>query len=295
MHSVDRAALGRHAALVALLAAASGAGAVQTIEPRAFGYTVGDALERRIRVDPVEEGVLDAASLPRPGRTGRWFALRAVALESGGARLTYQIVNTPVAPAQENLPALRVQVIGPAGGAHAADIGPFTVAMFPVALLGPYDSIQESDLRPDAQPAAIDTVARRKRVLGYAAGLLITMGLWWAPRLAHRLPWRRAGPFARAWKTLRRRRASTGDDGAARRAALRRLHEALDEAAGLTLALDNLDRLFAARPALLPARDAIVQLLQSSRAAFFGQAPPPPVPELAQLARRLADLEARRA
>jgi mxaA protein len=95
-----------------------------------------------------------------------------------------------------------------------------------------------------------------------------------------------------------RRAARRGDDPARRRQALRSLHQALDEAAGATVALDNLDRLFEAAPQLAQARGRIESMLAASRAAFFGPGPAPAAGsmtagELLALARQLAELETR--
>jgi len=266
---------------------------LDTIEPRPFGYTVGDVLERRLVVDPIRDGKLDPASLPRPGRYGRWFQLRAVTPLPDGVRLDYQIVNEPPQPDQENLPSLNVRVIGPDGRARDAAIGPFTVAMAPVAHFGPNDIIQADNIRPDLNPGPIDTSRPRQRAFLYAAVLIALAAVQLAPALARRFGWRRAGPFARASWALRRRRLRA-DDVATRSEALRRLHQALDEAAGATLALDNVERLVLAHPWLAPARPNVEALLAESRAAFFGGAPPPTRARLSALAEQLADLERRR-
>jgi mxaA protein len=282
-------------AAIALTALASSARALllETVEPRPFGYTVGDVLERTLRVDRTRDGTLDPASLPKPGRIGRWFQLRAVIPLPDGVRLDYQIVNTPPQPDRENLPSLRVRVIGPDGRARDADIGPFTVAMTPVAHFDSNDAIDADDVRPDLNPRPIDTARRRARVFLYAGALTALVAMQLAPALTRRLGWRRAGPFARALRALRRlpRRE---EDVAARNDALRRLHEALDEAAGRTLALDNVEVLFLAHPWMAPARASVEALLAQSRASFFAEAPPPPRADLISVAAQLADLEWRR-
>lgn len=281
------------AAALAPLAGAAWALSVETAEPRSFGYTVGDVLERRLLVDRARDGTVDPASLPRPGRYGRWFQLREAAFVPDGVRLAYQIVNVPLQPQQENLPSLRVRVIAPDGHTQEADVGPFTVAMTPVAHFGPDDVIQADNVRPDLDPRPIDTASRRERVLAYAAALIALAAVQLAPALAPRFGWRPAGPFGRARRALHRS-FLRGDDVAARRRALRCLHQALDEAAGRTLALDNVELLFGTYPWLAPARASVQSLLADSRAAFFGEAPPPPRDRLLAVAGQLADLERRR-
>jgi mxaA protein len=279
-------------AMLAALASAAGALPLETIEPRPFGYTVGDVLERRVIVDPGRDGTVDLASLPKPGRYGRWFQLRAVTFLPDGVRLAYQIVNAPPQPDRENLPSFRVRVIGGDGRARDADIGPYTVALAPVVRLGPNEIVQSRNMRPDLEPKPIDTSRRRTRVFLYAAALIALLAVQLVPALARRLGWRRPGPFERAQRALRRR--SRRDDVEARIDALRRLHKALDEAAGGTLALDNVDRLLFAHPWLAPARASVEALLAESRAAFFGDSPPPTRARLDTLAAQLADLERRR-
>jgi mxaA protein len=278
---------------LAALAASTRALSLETVEPRPFGYSVGDLLERTLRVDRTRDGTLDPASLPKPGRVGRWFQLRAVTPLPDGVRLDYQIVNTPPQPDRENLPSLRVRVIGLDGRARDVDIGPFTVAMAPVAQFGSDEAIDADDVRPDLDPRPIDTARRRARVFLYVGALTVLVAMQLAPALARRLGWRRAGPFARALRALRRlpRRE---EDVAARNHALRRLHQALDEAAGRTLAMDNVEALFLAHPVLAPARASVEALLAQSRASFFAEAPPPPRAHLISVAAQLADLERHR-
>ena len=279
-------------AVLVALSSATRALVLDTVEPRPFGYTVGDVLERTVLVDPLREGTLDPASLPKPGRYGRWFQLREVTLLPGGVRFTYQVVSIPPQPDQENQPSLSMRVIGPDGRARDGEIGPFTVAMAPVAHVGPNEVIQASELRPDMDPKPIDTSRRWTRVILYATVLTVLAAVQLCLALARRFGSRRAGPFARALRSLRRA-PLRGDDVAARSEALRRLHQALDEAAGRTLALDNVALLFRAQPWLAPARAGVEALMEQSRAAFFGEAPPPGRARLLSVAAQLADLERR--
>jgi mxaA protein len=279
-------------ALLAALSVVVSALQLDTIEPRPFGYTVGDVLQRRLLVDRTRDGTVDPTSLPKPGRTGRWFQLRQVKPMPDGVRLDYQIINVPPQPEVENLPSLSVRVIGPDGRARDDQIGPFTVAMAPVVQVGLNEVIQADNMRPDLNPKPIDISARRQRVLWYAGALTVLAAALLAPALARRLGWRKAGPFVRARRALRWRRG-LGDEVAARSDALRRLHQAFDEATGGTLALDNVERLLLARPWLAPARANVEAFLVESRAAFFGDAQPPARARLNALADQLADLERR--
>ncbi|WP_395695057.1 hypothetical protein, partial [Piscinibacter sp.] len=69
------------ALLMSLAAAAVAADAVLRVEasePRAFGYQVGDHLQRRVVVQVPAGWTLDEASLPKPGGRGLALELRAV-------------------------------------------------------------------------------------------------------------------------------------------------------------------------------------------------------------------------
>src|SRR5450631_2437438 len=70
-----------------------------TIEPRAFGYQLGDVVSRQVSVDVPDGLVLDETSVPRPGARGKALELRSIErserAERGGRRieltLRYQV------------------------------------------------------------------------------------------------------------------------------------------------------------------------------------------------------------
>jgi hypothetical protein len=66
-----------------------------TIEPRAFGYQVGDVLQRHIVVQVPDGLALDETSLPRPGARGHALELRALQRQGAAGReelwLHYQV------------------------------------------------------------------------------------------------------------------------------------------------------------------------------------------------------------
>ena len=93
------ALLGTLAGVSPIADAAVDALAVTT--PRPFGYVIGDTFEHRTSL-VLERGFdLDPASIPEPGRAGRWLNLNRTALESDAENgstahtvvLHYQIVN----------------------------------------------------------------------------------------------------------------------------------------------------------------------------------------------------------
>jgi mxaA protein len=78
---------------------------------------------------------------------------------------------------------------------------------------------------------------------------------------------RRRRPFARAWAELRTLPADA--DRARWRDACRRLHRALDRAAGEVLFERGVQRFVSVRPAFAPLRDDLHRFLQMSRREFF--------------------------
>jgi mxaA protein len=92
--------------LPTLAGAASQAVSVRTVEPRGFGYFVGDIFRREVELVVPEAYRLDKASAPAPGRLNYWLDLRAVDLSetnASGARryrlsLDYQTFYVPLSP-----------------------------------------------------------------------------------------------------------------------------------------------------------------------------------------------------
>ena len=96
-------------AVAALLIGALGGGAAaapdtlgaRSDEPRAFGYTVGDVVSRRITLQVPDGLRLDPDSLPRPGARGRALELQRVVLHQSLAgvpealQLDYQVFLAP--------------------------------------------------------------------------------------------------------------------------------------------------------------------------------------------------------
>jgi mxaA protein len=287
------AALG---ALAALTAAPAQAQAVQTREPRAYGYVVGDLVERRAEITLPAGARIAEASLPRRGRIDTWLELRDVVLrpQRGGAelQLVYQVVNAPRQIATIELPALTLALDNPAQRAVDIDAWPITVsAMTPSFVLARagLDELQP-DIAPQREPL-LPRLLRLGLLLMLCAGVAYLLALRRFPQLAW---WRRKAPFRSAWLDLRR--LARRRDDAAYPAALQRLHAAFDAAAGQALFADRLEPLFAAQPQLRPLSTEVASFYAQSRRTFFA-AGAPAAPDgqamtaLLALARRLAQHE----
>lgn len=277
--------------------------AVHTVEPRPFGYFLGDLIERTIEIETGPDDEIVTASLPRTGPSNYWLELRSLAQSSerrGEGRLhtiklTYQAFYAPIDPRKQTIPATEIAVRGP-NGSETATIPPFTFVMSPLREIFPEKGGEtaETFLRPDMAIPLRRAGGLRTAVL-VAAGLaalflvLLARDLAWWP--FHRRP---ARPFSRAAREIGRALAKGGADGY--RAALLALHRAFDTAAGQRLLAADVDRFLTAHPEYGDARTAVERFFSASRAAFFGDAQREaetglPAAELKELAATLARQE----
>ena len=286
-------------ALVAVLEAAHGQGVrVEAGEPRAFGYQVGDTVERRVTVHAGAGWVLDGDSLPKAGARGGALELRRVAAavhaEGDGVRhelnLQYQVFVSPPSVRTFEIPTFRLRFDGPQRSEEVrVEAWPITVAPLLPADVSPRRGLGE--LRPDHAPPLIDDRAPRSRLMAYALAalaLLVTLAV-----IQLGPPWRAARnrPFGRAWRQLRH--APPGTDGASWRAACKTVHDALNRSAGEVVFESGLARFVAARPAFALLRDDLARFLRISRDEFFAEVAPEPgdAAWLLALCRRCHDAE----
>lgn len=271
----------KRASAAGLLLAATAAFAqptpsVSTTEPRAYGWQLGDVLQREVLIDADAAFTLETDSLPRPGRVGSAFELRRVAHErmraaGGGSthrlRLEYQVFLSPPAVKTLELPplVLRFATQGRSRDVRV-DAWPVTVAPLVPVEVSPRRGLGE--LQPDEPPPRVDTAAVRVRLMvcAAAAALLALVLL----HLHVGLPWlaRRHRPFEDAWRALRKLPAR--DAAARRRAAFELLHAALNRSAGQALFEGGVDGFVAAHPAFAPLRDELREFFRRSRSEFFG-------------------------
>ena len=244
-------------------------------DPRAFGYTVGDVVSRRIALRVPEGHKLDADSLPRAGARGRALELQRVVLHKSlsGApealQLDYQIFLAPRDVRVLEMPPIELRFDGqPRPQTLRIDAWPVTVA--PLAPTEPSSREGLGEMRPDREPPRVDTFAARVRLAVEAGAIVLLIGYLASVYLV--LPWsaQRRRPFGRAWKAL----STLPDrpDAAQRRAAFERVHAALNETAGEVLFEPGLDRFVAMRPRFAPLRDDLFRFFADSRGEFFAGA-----------------------
>lgn len=275
----------------------------RTIEPRAYGYQVGDALQREVLVEVPDGWLLDTASLPRPGGRSQAIELRRVQLHStampGGQRqqlrLDYQVFLAPKAVRTLEIAPMHLRYTGldAAGALRERDLRidawPVTVAPLLPLEVSPRQGLGE--LQPDAAPPLIDVAPLQRRLQWWAVLALLASAWLLAVRWALPAWQRRHQPFGRAWAQLRS--LPDAPDPQAWRDACRQLHRALDASAGAVLFEPGLAGWLAGAPAFAPLQAELAAFLQRSRQAFF--APEATLPRdgawLRGLARRCCEAE----
>jgi mxaA protein len=259
-----------------------------TEEPRAFGYQVGDVVQRRITVEVPDGLVLDESSLPRPGARGTALELRALrrVTVAKGMRieLDYQVFLSPAEARTLEMPTLTLRYEGtPRAQELRIESWPVTVAPLAPVEVSPRSGLGE--LQPDAVPALIDTAARRWRLLAFAAVLaalsaylaFVYLGLpWWGAQQR---------PFALAWRQLKQ--------APPWREACQRVHAAFNQSAGEVLFESGVERFTARQRAFAPLKEDIVRFLRLSQREFFqgGAQAPEDAAWLAALCKRCRDAE----
>ena len=267
-------------------------------EPRAFGYSVGDLVERTVTVLASPGLRLDESSLPRVGRRGGALGLRTMTWhadrEAGATRyqlrLEYQVFRSPPEVRTYEIPPLTLRF---AGGSRPHDVRvdawPVTVSPLAPAEVSPREGL--GALRPDAPAPLISTAGARARLVLY--GLAATLLAGYLGYVYLGLPWwtARRRPFARAWASVRGLPPSGSNQQC--REAFQRVHDALNTTAGRIVFEQGVDRFVATHPRFAPLRSDLALFFQHSRRAFFSGADATPFDSrwLVEFCRRCRDIE----
>lgn len=271
-----------------------------TITPvpvRAFGYSIGDRVERRVDLWLAPPWLLTQGGLPTPGRQSPWFDLVEITSTSEAAkngthvelRFVYQLLNSPVQPTVLLLPRVGLKF---EGGPQPVErdvpsVDVFASPLLPPAAAGSMLDAMRDDRKPELIP--VEHFRQRLTVYGFVAAAILAWMLG-VQQLATR---RRAGPFVRACRELRNL-ARGPSDVARAETAMRVVHRALDETAGHTVFVDNVDTLFESAHRA-PLRARTLAFLDRSRQRFFaGAGEAVPLQELRDFAQAWRTLERRR-
>lgn len=271
---------------------------IEASEPRAYGYQVGDLVQRDVRLFVPSGWRLDDTSVPRPGGRGQALELRQVDLRSqrdhAGLRyelkLVYQVFLSPASVRTLEIAAIRLRFEGEGRiEEQLVEAWPVTVAPLAPAVAAARRGLGE--LQPDRAPPLIATTNMRLRLL--ACATLVTLLLAWLAWAFMGPPWAaaRRQPFGLAWRELRQLPLQPGAEQW--RAALVNFHHALNRSAGEVLLAPSLERFVAAKPAFRGLRADLLHFMQASRAEFFDPAARPALESrwLVELSRRCRDAE----
>ncbi|PZQ10715.1 MAG: hypothetical protein DI564_15455 [Rhodanobacter denitrificans] len=275
--------------------------AVQPLDTRAVGYTLGDRVPRSVVLRVDRDWQLQTTALPAPGPQTYWLELRALDVHErleGDARiyridLDYQTFYAPIQALERSLPAFEVTVRRGEQTAHAR-VPPFRFTMSPlreVKLSAGGEERAPTALRPDIEPGSRPLrPALAALAAAVAAAAAFALALAW-----HYARWpfgrRPARPFAQAARRLRRVLPDY-------RQALLTVHRAFDATAGRRVLAEDAAALIDAQPRYAPLAADIGRFFAASRQAFFGSGEQDaaallPAAELTALTRRLAAAERR--
>ena len=234
------------------------------LQPRPFGYVVGDLLTQRILLQ-VSGADFTPTELPTARRVGVWFERRSPRIEraADGRRwlvVDYQLINAPQKLAAVSLPAWELET-KPGGVKLTVPAWPISVS--PLTPESAFASGGLSELRADRAAPVIETAPIRRQLILWCIAFAVTLGAWLAW-----LKWRnwRAAtnqPFARAWRELRALDETTPQ-------AWQALHRAFDRTAHRVVQTDKLQVLFERAPQFLPLRPDIEKFFAASNERFFG-------------------------
>lgn len=248
---------------------------LRTVEPRAYGYHVGDTATRELVIDLPRRLQLDEQSLPALGRHGPALELRSLRQESEpiatgtrlSLRLEYQVFAAPVAVRGYELPAFELRFTGtPRAESLRVEAWPMVVAPLVPEATSPRRGLGE--LQPDTAPVLRD-MRPEKLLLAACTALALLLGGYLA-MVYFGLPWlgERQRPFTRAYRQLRAGRAVPAS-AQSWQEACRSLHAAFNETAGRVVFADTVDGFLSRSPRFAPLADDIRAFFARSQAGFF--------------------------
>ena len=244
------------------------------LNPRPFGYVIGDVVERKISVQLPDTYTLDHSSLRPAGLIDRWIEARPARIEESAElnrtryriALAYQILGSPESVTTLVLPEIDL-TFRRAGGQIVAPVPDWPITVAPLTPPTVLARAGLPELRPDVAPSLIPMHVLELRLGAYTAlGALVLLYLGY-----RRFGWfnfRGAGPFARAYRDLKRSLGNGGDAHVA--VAMRRMHRAFDETAGRSVFAGRLDEFFSTHPRFADLRQPIESFFHHSREEFFG-------------------------
>jgi len=242
--------------------------------PRSFGYVIGDRIEHHISMTIARSYELEKGFLSKPGSLNDWLELIRIDVQETASLTerhyellaTYQLFKGVEATQTLTIPSLTLRIND---GDNSIEVStPAWPFSFGPLVSGAAQS-GASPIRPPTTPARLSLQSHLWMLAAMTAGiLLIALYCAWRYDLLPFLQ-RHPRPFTRACRALKK---LPGDsDIRSYRAALRIVHQALNETAAETLFLDRLAPFYEQHPAMAGLRQETEAFFAVSRKVFFGQ------------------------
>lgn len=251
----------------------------EILDPRTFGYVVGDKVRREmiLTLDPAY--VLDEESLPDAGRLDRWLevATPEISVEAGdvGTRyrivLTYQVFSAPRALEIVTIPQQDIRILGRGDTDETGFttlIPALRISVAPLTSAVDAGRLSDASLQEDRAPIPIPVEERQRRIAWLSLALLVLL-VYSAWRLGLAAYLSRAKlPFTRALRELRKLHPPEGAQ-VPYASGLKIVHSAINSTAGRAVFAHNVDDFLAAHPAYAGLRQDFHQLFSDSGRIFF--------------------------
>lgn len=250
---------------------------LRLLDPRPFGYFLGDTLTRKFEINGPDGETLLGGSLPVAGPVNYWLEIRSVESASKSTRngtrhtitIAYQLFYAAIDPRTLDIPGLAVR-LDTGGNQRSVAVPPLPVIISPLREIFPGKERDRATnlLRPDAAAPFAPTAAIRQAALAFLALLIAGLVL-----LAHHWAWgpfrkRAARPFTRAAADVGSMlKASASRDAYAK--ALTALHRAFDTYAGHRLFADDLPGFLDKYEEFDSLAESIEDFFEASRRVFF--------------------------
>ncbi len=238
---------------------------LEVAEPRAFGYLIGDKLQRDVLLQVNAPYRLQLEQLPTGGRLTHWLTLEPPSIKTKRTQngfeyrllFTYQLINVVPNVTDIGLPEIYLPI---------SDGKDTRRALIPVSRLriGLVTDFAQADLRPAIKPLPLHNP--RWPLIAWGSALWVALGglAYLRSGLGMRQP-----PFAALVRRLSRQRI-THWQTESYADALRAVHRAFDDTARRTLFGDTLDEFLMQNPRYVPLAAQVRRFYACSNRYFFG-------------------------
>lgn len=238
---------------------------MRIVQPRSFGYQIGDTFSRVIDIRVRKPYTVETESLPETGRLTDWLSVHAPIIETtdlGDATryeivVTYQLVNVNHEFTNIAIPHIDLIVSKPNDSIK-------TLVPATRVRVSPLISDSGDTLQDDQPPARI---VQNKAATGMLAAFLVFL-LAIIVNRRWGFPWSDSGPFTRSYRRLRGAQLRSFDHETYTRT-LKDIHHAFNESAGKTMFVDDVPEFLATHERYQSLDSQVSDYFSHSRDYFF--------------------------